>query len=383
MTRGIRVALAAGGTGGHVFPAEALAAELLARGYEPVLITDRRGKAFGGALETMPVHRIRSGGIAGVGFARRIGNVVALALGALDARAALRRIAPQAVIGFGGYAALPTVAAACWLGLPAAIHDQNAVLGRANRLLASRVRRICTAFDHTARVPAAAAAKVVKVGMPVRPAFLPYREKPYLAPVAEGDAPIRLLILGGSQGAKVFSDVIPAAIARLPLALRRRLRITQQCRPEMMAATRDAYAPLQLDIELSPFFADVPARLASAHLVIARAGSSTIGELTAVGRPAILVPYPFAIDDHQTANARALADVGAAWLMPQTELTGDALAALLAGRLAAPEQLTAAARAAAAAGVPDAAGRLADAVSALIPEPHSGVGVGASARRAA
>lgn len=383
MSTGARIVLAAGGTGGHVFPAEALATELLARGHQPVLITDRRGKAFGGALNGLAVHRIRSGGIAGVGLAERIGNAFALGLGVFDARAALKRIMPQAVIGFGGYAALPTLTAACWLGLPTAIHDQNAVLGRANRLLASRVGRICTAFDRTERVPAAAAAKLIKVGMPVRPAFLPQREHAYMAPAVEGETPIRVLILGGSQGAKVFSDVIPAAIGRLPLALRRRLRIAQQCRPEMLDETREAYAPLQLDIELAPFFADVPARLASAHLVIARAGSSTIGELTAVGRPAILVPYPFAIDDHQTANARALADAGAAWLLPQPAFSVEGLAAMLIARLGDPASLVDTARAAAAAGVPDAASRLADAVLHLVPGLQGAAGPGASARRAA
>lgn len=358
--------LAAGGTGGHVFPAEALAAELLARGHRCVLITDRRGTAFGGALAGVPVHRIHCGGIAGLSAAARIGNTFELALGWLQALRILHRLKPAACIGFGGYAALPTMLAAVIAGWPAVVHDQNAVLGRANRLLAGRVRRICTAFERVEKVPAAAADRLVRVGMPVRPPFVPLRDAAYAPPGAEG--PIRLLVLGGSQGAKIFSDVVPEALARLPEGLQKRIVITQQCRPETLEAARAAYATLPVSVELAPFFADVPDRLAAAHLVICRSGASTIAELTTVGRPAILVPYPFAIDDHQTANAAALAAAGGAQMMPQPEFTAESLAARLVALLSAPETLAPLAAAARDFGIPDAAGRLADVVCALLPE---------------
>lgn len=360
------IVLAAGGTGGHVFPAEALAAELLARGHRCVLITDRRGTAFGGALAGVPVHRIHCGGIAGLGAAARIGNTFELALGGLQALRILHRLKPAVCIGFGGYAALPTLLAAAISGWPAVIHDQNAVLGRANRLLAGRVRRICTAFERVAKVPAGAAGKLVRVGMPVRPPFVPLRDAAYAPPGAEGA--IRLLVLGGSQGAKIFSDVVPEALARLPESLQKRLVISQQCRPETLEAARAAYAKLPVSVELAPFFADVPVRLAAAHLVVCRSGASTIAEITTVGRPSILVPYPFAIDDHQTANAAALAAVGGALMMPQPEFTAESLAARLALLLNAPESLAPLAAVARDFGVPDAAGRLADVVCALLPD---------------
>ncbi len=360
------IVLAAGGTGGHVFPAEALAAELLARGHRCVLITDRRGTAFGGALAGVPVHRIRCGGIAGLSAAARIGNTFELALGGLQALQILHRLKPAACIGFGGYAALPTLLAAAIAGWPAVLHDQNAVLGRANRLLAGRVRRICTAFERVEKVPAKAADRLVRVGMPVRAPFVPLRDAAYAPPSAEG--PIRLLVLGGSQGAKIFSDIVPEALARLPEGLQKRIVIAQQCRPETLPAARAAYAPLPVSVELAPFFADVPVRLAAAHLVICRSGASTIAELTTVGRPAILVPYPFAIDDHQTANAAALAAAGGALMMPQPEFTAESLAARLAALLSAPASLAPLAAAARDFGVPDAAGRLADVVCALLPD---------------
>jgi UDP-N-acetylglucosamine--N-acetylmuramyl-(pentapeptide) pyrophosphoryl-undecaprenol N-acetylglucosamine transferase len=353
------IVCAAGGTGGHVFPAEALAAAVLARGGTPVLFTDRRGGSYGAGIEVVA---IAGGGIHGLKLGEKLVSIAKLSAGAFTALAALRQLKPDAVVGFGGYAALPTLLAARLLGLPAAIHEQNAVLGRANRLLAPRVRLIATAFAATAAVPAAAAAKVRRVGMPVRPAFAPARAHPYQPPSAHG--PLRLLVLGGSQGAQVFSELLPAAVALLPDDLRRRLAITQQCRPETLAATAAAYAAIGLAPDLAPelaaFFADVPERLAAAHLVVARSGASTVAELTAVGRPAIFVPYPYAIDDHQTANAAAVAETGGGWLMPQAALSPDALAAELTRLFIAPDALADAAAAARAAGVADAAERLAE-----------------------
>lgn len=356
------VVLAAGGTGGHVFPAEALASEMRARGAALVLFTDRRGGAYGGALGVLPTQQIRAGGIAGKGIVARVRSLIDLAMGFTQARGSLKRLGPKAVVGFGGYASVPTVLAASASGIHTVIHEQNAVLGRANRLLAGRVDKIATSYAEVACVPPSAVGKLTRTGMPVRPAFAEVANHDYAPPSAGGE--IRLLVLGGSQGAQVFGEVVPAAIARLDAALRRRLVISQQCRPEGLAAADAAYRQLQVTVDLAPFFDDVPKRLAAAHLVIARAGASTVGELTAVGRPGILVPYPFAIDDHQTANARALAASGAAWIMPQDGFNADTLAGRLGELLPGDgEALSAVARAARAAGCSDATSRLADVVA--------------------
>ena len=355
------IALAAGGTGGHVFPAEAVAASLRTRGIVPILFIDRRGTGFGGAAEV--VH-VQGAAITGMGPLGRAAGVARLALGFAGALAHLRRTRPDVVIGFGGYASVPTVLAASLSGIPTALHEQNAVLGRANRLLAGRVRRIATCFERISPVAAADEGKVVRLGMPVRPAFAAWNKAAYAAPADDG--PVRLLVLGGSQGAQVFSTLVPDALARLAPALRARLAVTQQCRPETLAATQATYDRLAIAAELSSFFADVPERLAKAHLVIARAGASTVAELAVVGRPAILVPYPYATDDHQTANARAIADAGAGWLMPQTELTGERLAARLTALIADATALEGAASRARDLGIADAAERLADLALALV-----------------
>lgn len=356
------VILAAGGTGGHVFPAEALAYALAARGVEPVLFTDRRGRGFRGVKR---VEAIAGGGIAGLGTMTRLRSIAALARGFVQALRRLRREAPRVAIGFGGYASLPTMLAATVLGIPTVVHEQNAVLGRANRLLARRIGRIAVAFEQVGAVPADAVAKTIRIGMPVRPAFTAMQTVAYQPPLP--GEPIRLLVLGGSQGAQVFSTLIPQAIRGLDAALRGRLQISQQCRPETLEATRAAYLGLGVDAELSSFFDDVPFRMAHAQLVIARSGASTVAELTAVGRPAILVPYPHAIDDHQTANARAIEAAGGGWTMAQHTLTADALSARIAALLTTPDELATAAAKARAAGTPDAAERLADLVLSMIP----------------
>jgi UDP-N-acetylglucosamine--N-acetylmuramyl-(pentapeptide) pyrophosphoryl-undecaprenol N-acetylglucosamine transferase len=358
------VVLAAGGTGGHVFPAEALAAELISRGAALMLFTDRRGDLYGGTLGGLDSRTIRSGGIAGKGLLARVRSLADLALGSVQALRLLKKLAPRAVVGFGGYASVPTVLAASVSGIRTVVHEQNAVLGRANRLLAGRVDKIATSFAKVAAVPPRAAGKIVRTGMPVRSAFAALMGQDY-APRPPGGE-IRLLVLGGSQGARIFGEVVPAAVARLDAFLRRRLVISQQCRAEGLEAADAAYRQLQVTVDLAPFFDDVPRRLAAAHLVIARAGASTVAELTALGRPAILIPYPFATDDHQSANARALAATGAAWMLPQQAFDADTLATrlteLLAGDGAA---LVAAAAAARAAGCPDAAARLADVVASV------------------
>jgi UDP-N-acetylglucosamine--N-acetylmuramyl-(pentapeptide) pyrophosphoryl-undecaprenol N-acetylglucosamine transferase len=249
------------------------------------------------------------------------------------------------------------VIAAGRLGVPTVIHEQNAILGRANRLLSSSVRRIALSFAETSRLKPAEQAKAVTTGNPVRPAIAALRGQPYVVPAAEGT--IEILVLGGSQGARILSEIVPEAVAKLPEALHRRLKLSQQARPEDIDGLRRRYAG-SVDVELKSFFDDVPARLARAQLVIARAGASTIAELAIVGRPAILVPYPHAADDHQTANARAFAASGAGWTMAQPEFTAARLAQFMEEILTAPQRLAAAAAAAHAFGRPDAAARLAD-----------------------
>ena len=362
--KGQLVVLAAGGTGGHVFPAEALATELMGRGQRLTVITDRRGGAWKGALANIDTHRILAGGIAGKSFAARLKSGPELAIGTWQARGLLKRLRPNAVVGFGGYASVPTMLAACFGGYQTALHEQNAVLGRANRLLAPRVQRIATSFEKSEGVPEEAAAKIVHTGMPVRAAVAAVADRPY--PPLRNGHPVSLVVIGGSQGAHVLSDVVPAALLRLGVELRSRLRVIQQCRREDLERVRDRYRDLGMAVELATFFDDLPDRLASAHLLIGRAGASTVAEMLVVGRPGILVPYPHAIDDHQTRNAHAIDEAGAGWLMPEASFTPDSLAARLNSLLGLPAILEKAAASAKAAGNVDAAKRLADMVCGLL-----------------
>jgi UDP-N-acetylglucosamine--N-acetylmuramyl-(pentapeptide) pyrophosphoryl-undecaprenol N-acetylglucosamine transferase len=361
-TRNAPIVLAAGGTGGHMFPAEALARELVARGAAVALVTDRRGQAFGAEAfgksgTAVATHRIRAGRF-DTGMIGKALGIAELLLGIAQARALLRRIAPAAVVGFGGYPSVPTVLAAARRGVPTLIHEQNALLGRANRLLAHRVTRIALSFAETARLRERDRSRAVETGNPVRPSVAAVRDMPYVAP--NSFEAIEILVTGGSQGARVFSDVVPAALALLPEAMRVRLRITQQARPEDIDRVRRQYAESGIAAEIAAFFDDIPRRLARAHLVIARAGASTVAELAVAGRPALLVPYPFAADDHQTANAAAFACAGGGWAMAQESFTVPRLAQLLGETLAAPDRLAAAAAAAHSQGRPEAARRLAD-----------------------
>lgn len=366
------IILAAGGTGGHVFPAEALAAEMTARGFRLALITDRRGGGYGGTLGALETYRIRAGGIAGKRFTARLESVFELGLGTIQARGLLGRMKPGAVVGFGGYASVPTMMAASWSGVPTVLHEQNAVLGRANRLLAPRVRCIATSIDGTQAIPEAARAKVVLTGMPVRPAVIDASGAAY--PDVRDGSPLAILVTGGSQGARVLSDVVPSALASLDTVLKGRLRVTQQCREEDLERVRAAYDAAGIQADLKTFFDDIPERLAAAHLLIARAGASTVSEMTAMGRPAILVPYPHAIDNHQFANAQAVDEAGAGWLMAEDIFTADRLAGRLASLFSHPMHLIQAAAAAKRIGRPDAAARLADAVAANLANGHSGEG---------
>lgn len=366
------IAIAAGGTGGHLFPAEALAAELTARGERIVLFTDARSAAFDSPAFSNAERFVLSGaGMAGRNAVAALRGAALMARGTLAARRHLRRLDAAAVVGFGGYPAIPPALAALSLGTAPApgrpggrpvlvLHEQNAVLGRANRLLAPRADALALTYAETGKVPGGA--KPQLVGNPVRPALAALAGHPYEAP---GAGALRLLVTGGSLGARVFADIVPAAVAALPEALRARLIVTQQCRAEDLERVRAAYAGTGIPVELSPFFSDMPRRLATAHLVVARAGASTLAELACAGRPSVLVPLPSAIDDHQAANARALAAAGAALVLSQAEMTAPRLAAALAEWLAAPERLARAARAAASLARPQAARDLADLVLAL------------------
>ncbi|WP_225767200.1 undecaprenyldiphospho-muramoylpentapeptide beta-N-acetylglucosaminyltransferase [Inquilinus sp. Marseille-Q2685] len=354
------ILLAAGGTGGHVFPAEALARTLIARGHAVRLATDPRGRAFGDRLPEVPVDPVRSATVA-PGLLGKLKAATLLGLGYLDASGVLRRHRPAAVVGFGGYPSAPTVLAASRAGIPVLLHEQNALLGRVNRWLAGRAAAIATGFP--LQSAGQESRRVEVTGNPVRPAIAAKADAPYPAPTEDGR--LTLLVLGGSQGARVFSELIPAAVALLPDGLRNRLSIVQQCRPEDIEACRGRYAAIGADATLSTFFDDVPERLAAAQLVICRSGASTAAELATIGRPAILVPYPFAMDDHQTANARAIAASGGGWLMPQSDLTPEVLASRLEHLYTRPSVLVEAAGAARAAAHPDAADRLADLVLAL------------------
>lgn len=354
------IVLAAGGTGGHVFPAEALARELKGRGYRLALLTDSRGDAYGGALGEIDTHRVRAGGIAGKGPIAKIKSVIKLALGTWQARGLLKQMKPSAVVGFGGYASIPTMMAASLAKMPTVLHEQNAILGRANRLLADRARAIAVSFPESRGIPARSQRKVTHTGMPVRSGVLAVRDTPY--PSFTDSRPFNILVLGGSQGARILSDVIPEAMGQLTDVLKKRIRITQQCRPEDLEQVRGTYKRLGINAELESFFNDVPERLAAAHLVISRSGASTVAELLAVGRPALLVPYRHAIDDHQSLNAHAVDEVGAGWLIPETDFTAESLASRLESMFGMPMILEKAAEAARKTGRPDATECLADLV---------------------
>lgn len=355
-----KVVLAAGGTGGHMFPAQALARELLSRGIAVVLITDERGGGFGPSMPQVETYRIPAGAMAGAGIVKKLRSVVQLGIGYLQARGHLKRCGAEVAVGFGGYPSVPTVLAAAHRGLRVVLHEQNSVLGRANRLLAPRAAIIATCFKHVENVAEGDRAKLRITGNPVREAIAAVGTRPYAVP-GEGDS-LRLLVVGGSQGARVFNEVVPAAVARLPEALRKRLIVAQQVPGQETAAVAAAYDTCGVRHDLAAFFTDVPERLAAAHLVISRAGASTVAELAAAGRPAVMVPFPTATDDHQTGNAQALVEAGGGWLMPQSGLDAESLSARLEALLSSPALLTRAAGCAGATAHPHAARELADLV---------------------
>ena len=356
--------LAAGGTGGHLFPAEALADALVRRGAIVDLATDHRAERYGGRFPARATHIIPSDTVRSRNPLSLARTVLALGRGLWRAYFLLRRLRPAAVVGFGGYPTLPPLGAATVLGIPTVIHEQNAVMGRANRQLAPRVTAIATGFDGVLAADPALAAKATRTGNPVRPAVIAASASPFAAPQAEGL--FRLLVFGGSQGARIMSEIVPPAIERLDAALRRRLLLAQQARDEDLARVRETYARLSIACEVAPFFSDLPARIAAAHLVISRSGASTVAELAAIGRPSILVPLPGALDQDQFANAGVLAAAGGAIRLPQNDFTPERLASEITALASNPQKLVAMAAAARAQGAPDAAERLADLVLATI-----------------
>jgi UDP-N-acetylglucosamine--N-acetylmuramyl-(pentapeptide) pyrophosphoryl-undecaprenol N-acetylglucosamine transferase len=351
------VVIAAGGTGGHIFPAQSLAQELAKRGRRVVLMTDDRGHNYAQSFPQAEIVTVPSATFAGRGIVGKAIAVLRLARGALAAYFALGRVKPSVVVGFGGYPALPTMFAAARRGVPSVIHEQNAILGRVNRWLAPAVTRIASSFGKLAHLDPVLADRVTITGNPVRPAVLSNARA-----FARPGGTFNLLVFGGSQGARVFATLVPEAIAKLPADLRGRLQLVQQCRPEDLDAAKARCAGIGLQPTLSSFFGDMGERLAAAHLVISRAGASTVTELCAVGRPAILIPYPFAMDDHQTANAREMAEAGAAWTFAEAGLSADVLAAKITELAQSPVLLEAAAAKALSLGRSDAASRLADLV---------------------
>ena len=357
------VLLAAGGTGGHLFPAEALATALGRLDVRVMLATDGRVGEIAKSFPAERVVEVRSATPSGRSPAKAALAALRLGQGAFAAWRLIREVKPACVVGFGGYPTVPPLLAACFAGVPSLIHEQNGVIGRANRFLLGRVSAVATGFKEVAGLPAHLAPRTFHTGNPIRPAVTEAARVLYAPPPAGGE--LRLLVFGGSQGARVMSDVVPTALASLPASERARLHVVQQARPEDLASVREAYGEARIAAEVEPFFRDLPRRIADAHLVIARSGASTVAELAAIGRPAILVPLPGALDQDQAANARSLAAVGAATVVPQGDFTPARLASELTERLVNPATLTAAAAAAKSAGVTDAAERLAAVVMSL------------------
>lgn len=356
------IVLSAGGTGGHLFPAQALAQELTRRGKTIVVMTDARGRQYptyfpGARIEIVPA--------AAFSDRSRIGLLLApfeIVAGIVVAFFKLLSIRPAAVVGFGGYPSVPVMLAACFARFPTAILAPDAVLGRANRLVANYVRVIAGGLPFKRFVPKDMS-KVVYTGNPVRPEVVAFSGAPYETPVPGGE--LRLLVFGGSQGARALSEIVPAAVAMLSDDLRARLSIVQQCRPEDLEEVRAVYARANVKAELASFFKDLPARMAWSHLVIGRSGVGTVSELMVIGRPAILVPLPHALDDNQTPNADALVEIGGGWRVAQKELSPEKLASMLTQAFNAPDDLAQRAANARKLAKPDAAARLADLVEKL------------------
>lgn len=353
--------VAAGGTGGHMFPAQALAEALTSRGWRIALATDERGAQYASNFPSerripLSAATYRTGDI--VGMARAGFHIYN---GVRQAKQAFGRTRPSVVIGFGGYPSLPALLAALQMKIPTVIHEQNAVLGRVNRFLAPRVRCVACAFPTLEKAKAEVKAKAIVVGNPVRPDIRALANQPYASPTDV----IHILITGGSQGARLLSELLPAAIAELPESMRTRIKVQQQTRAESMEEARRVYREALVDAEVAPFFRDMAGRLGAAHLVIGRAGASTVSEIAVAGKPSILVPLKIAMDDHQRFNARLLSDVGAAEVATEDVLTTDTMAKALYTLLGHPDRLVRMASAARSVAKPRAAEALADLVEQI------------------
>ncbi len=351
------IVLSAGGTGGHLFPAQALANELVKRGRKIVVMTDARFANYatqfpGAAIQTVPSSPFNA-----------VAAPFKIAAGIVVALAKLIKLKPAAVIGFGGYPSVPVMLAATSLRLPTAIIEQNAVVGRANRLVMDRVKTVAAAFP-IARFAPRDKSKIVLTGNPLRPEVEALWGASYNVPVPSG--PIRILVFGGSQGARALSEIVPAALTRLPHDRKMRLTVVQQCRPEDIDQVRQIYANAEIRCQLEGFFSDLPQRMAESHLVIARSGAGTVAELMAIGRPAILVPLPYALDDNQSPNADILDRAGGGWKIRQSDLTPDSLSQMIIRIFTDPLSLARRASAAHALATPNAAVRLADVVDDLV-----------------
>ena len=350
--------VAAGGTGGHMFPAEALARELASRGWRVVLATDARGEQYAHAFPAE--ERLALDAATGSGPIGMLKAGLAIMRGVGQAKSAFDRTGADVVVGFGGYPSAPALLAAVTTRRPTVIHEQNAVLGRTNRMLAPRVGGVASAFPTLGRAPEAVKARAQVVGNPVRPDIRALFDRAYVAPA--GDGPIHVLVTGGSQGARILSETAPRALAALPEAIRNRLKVQQQSRPETLESARQIYLEAGVNAEVAPFFRDMADRLSKAHLVIGRAGASTCSELAVAALPSLLIPLKIAMDDHQTLNARALSEAGAARVIAEDDVTVDSLTAVLSEVLSDPARLAAMSAAARSVAIPDAAQRLADLV---------------------
>jgi UDP-N-acetylglucosamine--N-acetylmuramyl-(pentapeptide) pyrophosphoryl-undecaprenol N-acetylglucosamine transferase len=357
------IVVAAGGTGGHLFPAAALSHVLAARGFEVHLVTDERAAQYSGDFPAYAIHKVDAASPSGGSALTRACAVLSLIRGTFAARELMKQVQPCAVVGFGGYPAVPPILAAAQLGVPTLLHEGNAVIGRANRFLASRVDAIAKSFSKLGGLRKPLEAKMHLTGNPVRPQVI---EAANIAFPDFSGGKLRLLVTGGSQGARVFSDIVPSAIALMPEGARQRLIIVQQARAEDEERVREAYRQLGVEAEVKPYFPDLPLRIAQAHLVIARAGASTLSELAVIGRPAILVPLPHSLDQDQAANANEFAATGAAVILDQSVFSPQWLATSLAEAQGDMASLARRAAAAKRGGIPNAAERLAGLVQSLV-----------------
>ncbi|MEZ5902254.1 MAG: undecaprenyldiphospho-muramoylpentapeptide beta-N-acetylglucosaminyltransferase [Alphaproteobacteria bacterium] len=357
-----QILISAGGTGGHMFPAEALARDLIGRGYRVALATDVRGQKYKPFADGIPIYVLKSGAMS-AGIFSKIKTILALGIGYIQARRLIDKLKPAVVIGFGGYPSFPAVYAAQKKNIPTIIHEQNAILGKANAYLAPKADRIALSWNNVESIDESDAVRSVVTGNPVRPDIAALYNKPY--PALNQDGPLKILVLGGSQGASIFGEILPQMVDNLSTAHKARLEITQQCIDDDIDQVREAYAKAGVKAELATFFSDVAKRLENCHLVIARSGAGTVCEVTTAGRPAIFVPYPWHKDQQQKRNADAVFDAGGAWVMTQDGFTVEALLARIETFLQNPEALFNAAENARTCGRPDAARRLGNLVTAL------------------